>query len=46
MQVFLSYIKKALTKEPRAMVNLLLDHIVLCDDKMETTYKHTQKSPD
>lgn len=42
----ISYIKKALTKEPKAMVNLLIDHIVLFDDKMEITYKYTQKSPD
>ena len=28
------------------MVNLLIDHIMLFDDKMEITYKYTQKSPD
>ena len=40
------YIKTALKKEPRTMINLLIDHIVLYDDKMEITYKYTQKSPD
>ena len=40
------YIKTALKKEPRTMVNLLIDHIVLYNDKVEITYKYTQKSPD
>ena len=42
----ISYITSSLKKNPTVMVNLLIDKIMLFDDKVEITYKYTQKSPD
>ena len=41
------YIKTALKKEPKQMIDLLIRQIKLHDDKIEIFYKHTNnKSPD
>ncbi len=40
-----SYIKKALNKNPRIMLKMLIKEIILYDDHVEIYYKHTQ-NPD
>lgn len=40
----LQFIEYALTKEPRIMINLLIQKIMLYDDKIEIFYKYTDKT--
>ena len=42
----INYIKTAFKKEPRLMIDLLINKIVLYDDKIEIYYKYTDRSPD
>ncbi len=37
------HIKTALKKEPKQMINLLVNHIILYDDKVEIYYNYTDK---
>ena len=40
------YIKTSLKKEPQLMIDLLINKIILYDDKIEIHYKYTKQSPD
>ncbi|MDY6368160.1 MAG: recombinase family protein [Clostridia bacterium] len=40
------YIKTCLSKEPQQMIKMLVDKIILYDDKIEIFYKFNKRSPD
>ena len=42
----LKYFNKALKKEPRQLLNMLIKKVILFDDRIDIYYKYTTKSPD